>query len=69
MIAGIVLTYTSAFRIGDRVKLGDTFGDVIESSLLATRVRTIKNEESSYSQQHRAGELRHQLLARGASAG
>ena len=44
MIAGIVLTYTSAFRVGDRVKIGDTFGDIIETSLLVTRVRTIKNE-------------------------
>jgi small-conductance mechanosensitive channel len=45
MIAGIVLTYTGAFRIGDRVKLGEAFGDIIETSLLATRVRTIKNED------------------------
>ncbi len=45
MIAGIVLTYTGAFRLGDRVKLGDSFGDIIETSLLATRVRTIKNED------------------------
>jgi small-conductance mechanosensitive channel len=45
MIAGIVLTYTGAFRLGDRVKIGDTFGDIIETSLLATRVRTIKNED------------------------
>jgi small-conductance mechanosensitive channel len=45
MIAGIVLTYTGAFRVGDRVKLGDAFGDIVETSLLATRVRTIKNEE------------------------
>jgi small-conductance mechanosensitive channel len=45
IIAGIVLTYTGAFRIGDRVKLGDAFGDIIETSLLATRVRTIKNED------------------------
>jgi small-conductance mechanosensitive channel len=45
MIAGIVLTYTGAFRVGDRVKLGDAFGDIIEMSLLATRVRTIKNED------------------------
>ena len=45
VMAGIVLTYTGAFRIGDRVKLGDTFGDIVETSLLATRVRTIKNEE------------------------
>ncbi len=45
MIAGIVLTYTRAFRLGDRVRLGDSFGDIIEASLLATRVRTIKNED------------------------
>ena len=45
MIAGIVLTYTGAFRLGDRVKLGDAFGDIIETSLLVTRIRTIKNED------------------------
>jgi small-conductance mechanosensitive channel len=45
MIAGIVLTYTGAFRLGDRVKVGDSFGDIIEASLLATRLRTIKNED------------------------
>jgi len=44
-IAGVVLTYTGAFRLGDRVKLGDHFGDIIETSMLATRVRTIKNED------------------------
>ncbi len=44
MIAGIVLTYTNAFRLGDRVKLGDAFGDIDETSLLATRIKTIKNE-------------------------
>ena len=44
-IAGVVLTYTGAFRIGDRVKLGEAFGDIIETSMLATRVRTIKNED------------------------
>jgi small-conductance mechanosensitive channel len=45
MIAGMVLTYTGAFRLGDRVKVGETFGDIIETTLLATRVRTIKNED------------------------
>ena len=45
MIAGVVLTYTGAFRLGDRVKVGDSFGDIIEASLLATRIRTIKNED------------------------
>jgi small-conductance mechanosensitive channel len=45
MIAGIVLTYTGAFKLGDRVRIGDAFGDIIETTLLATRVRTIKNED------------------------
>lgn len=44
VIAGLVLTYMRLFKIGDRVKIGDVTGDVIEKSLLVTRVRTIKNE-------------------------
>jgi small-conductance mechanosensitive channel len=44
VISGLVLTYTRAFKIGDRVKVGDTIGDVIEKSLLVTRLRTTKNE-------------------------
>ena len=47
MVAGIVLTYSRAFRIGDRVKVGDTFGDVVEKSFLVTRIRTPKNEDVS----------------------
>ena len=43
IVAGILLTYTRAFRIGDRVQIADTIGDVIEKTLLATHVRTIKN--------------------------
>lgn len=45
VIAGVVLTYTRAFHVGDRVKIGEHTGDVIERSLLVTRVRTIKNVE------------------------
>ena len=45
MIAGLVLTYTGAFRLGERVQIGDTTGDIVDRSLLATRIRTIKNEE------------------------
>ncbi|MBI9050887.1 MAG: mechanosensitive ion channel family protein [Anaerolineaceae bacterium] len=45
IVAGIVLTYTRAFRVGDRVKIADTMGDIIEKGLLVTRVRTIKNVE------------------------
>jgi small-conductance mechanosensitive channel len=45
MVSGVVLTYMRPFHIGDRVQIADTTGDVIEKSLLVTRVRTIKNEE------------------------
>ncbi|MDX1439315.1 MAG: mechanosensitive ion channel family protein [Rubricoccaceae bacterium] len=45
IIAGVVLTYTRAFRLGDRVKMGDTFGDVVEKTFLVTRIRTPKNED------------------------
>ena len=44
IIAGLILTYMRLFRIGDRVKIGDVSGDVIEKSMLVTRIRTIKNE-------------------------
>jgi small-conductance mechanosensitive channel len=45
IVAGIVLTYARAFRVGDRVQIADTVGDVIDKGLLVTRVRTIKNVE------------------------
>lgn len=45
IIAGLVITYMRAFKIGDRVKIGENTGDVIEKSMLVTRIRTIKNEE------------------------
>jgi len=43
IVAGVILTYTGAFRLGDRVKIADTIGDILEKNLLVTRVRTIKN--------------------------
>ncbi len=45
IVAGIILTYTRGFRIGDWVKIGDNLGEVISQSMLATHLRTIKNEE------------------------
>ncbi len=45
IIAGLVITYMRPFKIGDRVKVGDTTGDVIEKSMLVTRIRTTKNED------------------------
>lgn len=44
VVAGLVLTYMRLFKIGDRVKIGEIEGDVIEKTLLVTRIRTIKNE-------------------------
>ncbi|MDD2272555.1 MAG: mechanosensitive ion channel family protein [Desulfuromonadaceae bacterium] len=43
IVAGVILTYMRAFKIGDRVKIADTIGDVVEKTLLITRIRTIKN--------------------------
>lgn len=44
IIAGLILTYMRLFTIGDRVKIGEVSGDVIEKSVLVTRVRTPFNE-------------------------
>jgi small-conductance mechanosensitive channel len=44
-VAGIVITYMRPFKIGDRIRVGEYSGDVIEKSILMTRIRTIKNEE------------------------
>ncbi|MDB9528579.1 mechanosensitive ion channel family protein [Oscillatoria sp. CS-180] len=42
-VAGIILTYSRAFVVGDRVKISETIGDVVEKTLLVTRVNTPKN--------------------------
>lgn len=44
IIAGLVITYMRPFKIGDRIKIGDAAGDVVEKTLLVTRIKTIKNE-------------------------
>jgi small-conductance mechanosensitive channel len=45
LIAGYVMIYRRAFRIGDRIRVGETIGDVLERGMLVTRLRTLKNEE------------------------
>ena len=45
VIAGLVITYMRPFQIGDRVKIGEISGDVIEKTMLVIKIRTIKNEE------------------------
>jgi small-conductance mechanosensitive channel len=44
VMAGMVMTYMRPFRIGDYIKVGDTVGEVIEKTVLVTRIRTRKNE-------------------------
>lgn len=45
IVAGYSMTYRRAFSIGDRIRVGDTVGDVTERRLLVTHVMTPKNEE------------------------
>ncbi len=47
VIAGLLITYTRAFKLGDRIKVGDQVGDVAEKTLFVTRLTTIKNETVS----------------------
>ncbi|NIJ45239.1 small-conductance mechanosensitive channel [Wenyingzhuangia heitensis] len=44
MVAGLVITYMRSFKLGDRIKFGDIKGDVVEKTLLITRLKTVKNE-------------------------
>jgi len=43
-IGGVVVVFMGHYRLGDLIRVGDVTGDVIEVSLLVTRVRTLKNE-------------------------
>jgi small-conductance mechanosensitive channel len=44
MVAGMVITYMRSFKIGDRIKVGDVYGDVVEKTLFVVRIQTIKKE-------------------------
>jgi small-conductance mechanosensitive channel len=45
IIAGYMMTYRRALKVGDRVKIGSVVGDVIETRLQVIHVRSFKNEE------------------------
>jgi len=47
VIASLMLNYTRNFKAGDRIKIDDIMGDIMEKTLLVTKIRTIKNEEVS----------------------
>jgi small-conductance mechanosensitive channel len=45
IIAGYTMTYRRAYRVGDRVRIGDITGEVTAIRLQVTSIRTPKNEE------------------------
>lgn len=44
-VAGYSLIYRKLFAIGDRVRIGEVTGEVVETRVQVTRIRTPKNEE------------------------
>lgn len=45
IVSGYMVTFRRAYKVGDRVKVGNQTGDVTEIRLQVTHLRTIKNEE------------------------
>lgn len=43
-VAGTILTYMRSYSVGDFVRIGDTVGQVVEKTLLVTRIETQKRE-------------------------
>ena len=44
LVSGIIITYMRSFNIGDRIKINDIIGNVVEKTPIVTRIRTLKNE-------------------------
>ena len=44
IMAGVAMTYRGAFKVGDRVRIGDVMGEVREIKNMTTRIKTVKNE-------------------------
>jgi len=44
LVAGLVITYMRPFKIGDRVKINEITGFVVEKNLMVVRLKTHKNE-------------------------
>ena len=44
LVAGLVITYMRPFKIGDRVKIREITGFVVEKNLMVVRLKTHKNE-------------------------
>ncbi len=46
-LAGYALIYRRTFKVGDRIKVGDVVGDVIDMRQQVTHLKSLKNEELS----------------------
>lgn len=44
LVGGFIIIYTRAFQVGDRVQIAEVKGDILEKTILSTRIRTAKNE-------------------------
>jgi small-conductance mechanosensitive channel len=44
LVAGVVITYMRPFKIGDRIKINDVTGFVVEKTTMVIRLKTHKNE-------------------------
>ncbi|MDR0304182.1 MAG: mechanosensitive ion channel family protein [Chitinispirillales bacterium] len=44
LVAGLVITYMRPFKIGDRIKIGENVGMVVEKTAVVVRIRTDKKE-------------------------
>jgi small-conductance mechanosensitive channel len=44
LVAGLVVTYMRPFKIGDRIKINEVTGFVVEKTLMVIRLKTHKNE-------------------------
>jgi small-conductance mechanosensitive channel len=44
IVGGLALTFAGTLHVGDRVKIGDVIGDVVETTMMLTRVRSVRNE-------------------------
>jgi len=44
VLAYTILGGTSEFKMGDRVQIGDSYGDIVEIGFFFTRIKTIKEE-------------------------
>ena len=44
MMAGLFVIYRRSTNVGDRIQVGDQFGDVVEIKLMETVIKSVKNE-------------------------